>query len=672
MVKRKLITCFIIEILLLFLVYYTVCLWGLGKVKSNPVSFLQGNYEQSQTYDLKQLLEDDCIENATILEDNSLFTEDTRLIIRMSANFGVRSLSINVNDFINPEGNKTTGLTAHVYYKDNDGKEFVQKALISVGENIFNLKESGGVEYIVAPSNIENSSIKILSVTLNNFKNGYRSIFLGLSVLVICAVSIIEVHILGKVNNKYLRDIRISLTRKKVLVVIIGSSLGLSLLYIFFYMKLPHIIHPEVYEDFPNYANERIGLLLYNFVPKIFNNDMIEQGLYRPRVLAFIWQYFDTNLMIMIDKIMPGFGIKMPLTLLVIPISMLVWRYVFIKMFRESYAKIGILFGTILLFIPNIQTATYFYLRSAKIIAPIVVIGILNYGISHLSDEFTVRLYKDNWKSNVGCIVLIFILCTLDEQVIAISAFIIALSVLNMLFTKKMQRITVNFIAAIAMYIIYYKWWGRWLFEYFTPGQLKPHIHNMSMIVEDFKFSFLIEAAEIYNKILLSTFNNYIIIGMVFGLIIGLWFCIERWEEKLISISIIGFSFALTVALLIGLPILYYYNDMILSIYFICPILIFIYGIIYTISKAKQIILVKINGVSIGKTLVLTMISLCFLYNIRNIEQCHLRHLGINGGMVQFRDENYDLKYFNDYYISTIVTREQYERYMEENKCLRD
>ena len=53
------------------------------------------------------------------------------------------------------------------------------------------------------------------------------------------------------------------------------------------------------------------------------------------------------------------------------------------------------------------------------------------------------------------------------------------------------------------------------------------------------------------------------------------------------------------------------------------------------------------------------------LLNVTKIEECHLRHLGINGGSVQFRDKPFDLVYFNDLYESSIVTRDQYLNYME-------
>ena len=243
----------------------------------------------------------------------------------------------------------------------------------------------------------------------------------------------------------------------------VSCSVGLVMIYLLCYLKLPHIIHPEAYGDVSHYANNPLSLFWSNFISKIFDNTMIEQGLYRSRVLAFIWQYLDTNLLLFIDRIFPEFGIKMPLTLMIIPLIILTWRYVWIKCFPNNSNTIGILFGIILLFIPNIQTATYFFLRSAKIITPVALIGLLNYSLSHLNTPIMTERHFTIKKKDLVAAVVIFLLCTLDEQIIATCAFIVVLSLFISILNKKPERMSFVFATALLFYVIYDKWWGRWL-----------------------------------------------------------------------------------------------------------------------------------------------------------------------------------------------------------------
>lgn len=651
--------------------YCLSCIWGYNEFKGNVFAFFRGDYEKSTKYNIENLWENGNIENAAMLETGSLYTEDANMVIRLNSAYPVRSVELKVVDFINPKGTEATAITTHVYYRDLQDQLKAKRMLLRVGDFVVNLPENKEGEYIIVPSNVEKSSILLENIYLHNYRSGYMNFFWGGCALGIC---IGFFWLFGAISISDSKVKSISDPKEKVVIrtiiryTAIGVMFLLVAIYVLCYFLLPHIIHPEAYGDFNSYANNNLGLLIPNFIPKIFDNTMIEQGLYRPRVLAFAWQYLDTNLMIMINRIFPWFGIKMPLALTTIPFSLIIWRYVYIKCFPNVSGIWGALFGVIILFLPNIQTATYFFLRSAKIVTPFVMIGLMNYALFHFNEPLQLKMRGDQWIRILIAAFVIFALCTLDEQVIAACFFVLALSLFNTIINKKTERMFLVFFMALLLYFVYFKTWGRWLFEYFTPGILKEHFHNISMVIKDFDISFILQGLEVYGKILNATFQGQIGIGIVIGVLLIFWVYIDDIKQKIISLAIIGFSFALVIALLIGLPILYYYDDMILSIYFISPILIFLYAFVYVVSKSKLIALLFSKKVLAAKYVAYIALSAILLLNISKIEESHLRHLGINGGSVQFRRELFDLKYFNDYYDSVIVTRQQYLDYMEEKK----
>ena len=428
--------------------------------------------------------------------------------------------------------------------------------------------------------------------------------------------------------------------------------------YVWLYLYLPHVIHPEAYGDFPHYANEKVSDFFINLIPKVFDLTMIEQGLYRPRFLAFVWQYTDTNLMILLDRVYSSWGIKMPLTLAVIPLSIFVWKKIYMDLFHSDKYGVGALFGMSLLFLTSVQTATFLFLRSAKIIVPFIAVAIVHWGITGNRE----KKRKCTKIDVLHCLLksaIAFVLCTFDEQIIAAFFFVLCISILFSIVDKEVKTTTLISGFGFFLYIIYEKWWGRKLFEYFTPIEIKKHIHNISMIVTDFSFDYIKKSIEIYFKLLSGNIFGMIGIAVVLSFII--YFGLKmKTREKILALAIFGFSIALTLVLLIGLPILYYYDDFILSIYFISPLMLFIYGTMFCISNGSS------SEEKTWKPFLVSIFSVIMLFNISNYETNHLRHLGINGGSIQFRDELYDSKQFNEYYDSVIVTREQYDRYLED------
>lgn len=664
-INRKLIFSYILyELFAIAAIYCLVNLWGFGEIKTNPYKFLTGQYEISDVYQLDDLLKADMIENAFLMEDRSLYSTGGDMVIRIKCDYQVRSVEMDVQDFTNPEGTFATAVTAHVYYPFKTGEVIDEISLLRVGTNYIPLNNSLEGEYIVSPTNVAKSAVTLSSVTLYNFKHGYLQMLLG----GICFVSLTGGFIVFYITRKEIATENIILNDKRkfysTLLFYVATGL-ISLTYCFFYFKYPHIIHPEVYGDFKNYANQD-GRFFVHLIPKVFDCTMIELGEYRPRVLAFIWQYFDTNLTVMLNSFFPAFGIKMPLTLAMIPLSIGVWEYAFRKFFPNHVKGIGAFIGAATLFLPNILTATFLVLRSAKLITPVIVIGLITYSISHLQQQFIIKKYKKHLGQNILNILCVFLLCTLDEQILAVSAFVVALSVMVAIFDKKINRVAVNFTGALLIYITYYLWWGRWLFEYFTPVELQKHIHSISMIITDFNITFVQQAVKVYLKVLRSVFADSNIIVMIVGaVVLGMWIFIDNWKEKLVALALFAFSFALTIALLIGLPILYYYDDMIQSLYFITPALLIVYGIVYVISKSSLKKYLSRVQKCVGVVLCFICIIILLCINMQSVDKVHLKHLGINGGSVQFRDEFFDSVYFNPYYDSTIVTREQYDNYME-------
>lgn len=660
---------FIFTALAIIGAYLLISMWSFGKVQANPLTFLVGEYEKTENFEVNRIMDEGRLVNGNLSPDGIIDNAKPTTHFFLETSFIVQSVIVDVRDFYNPQGTEGKMITSHLFYRDSNNEIAIIK-ILSAGENAYNLKNSQSEYCIYIPSNLDQVLIQVENITLNNFKRGYRTLFLA---------SVISIYIVAwafyrrlansfSSSNTHVTLSPVLFTSPRLIQIIFyGMSLLLVIYYIWCFLKLPHIIHPEFYGDYPNYAMKPDEPFFSSFIPKIFNNRMIEMGYYRPRILAFIWQYIDTNLTVLINSVIPQFGLRMPLALAIIPVSMATWTYVIKSLFPYLPKGVGCFVASLSLYLPNILTSSFLILRSAKIIAPIVSIAILSYTLSKSNENFSYPKYIKSWKYNCFFITILWWLCTFDEQLIAMCVFCIALSLLIALCDQKLKTVTINFMLAVIAYVIYHFTWGRWLFAYFTPGGLEKHIHTFSMLLQDFNFSFISQTVETMLEFLRTNCGNCIgILIVVMALVIGLWLHIDNWKEKLIALSIFAFSFALSLAILIGLPILYYYKDMVNGIYFIEPLLTCMYGTFYVIAKSKILRRTTLKKQYLHFGIVIVLLLFISGLNISKMEESHLRTLGINGGMVQFRREFIDSRYFNDYYSSVIVTREQYDEYRGE------
>jgi len=80
---------------------------------------------------------------------------------------------------------------------------------------------------------------------------------------------------------------------------------------------------------------------------------------------------------------------------------------------------------------------------------------------------------------------MLFLLQTLDEQLIALIAFLATGALLVAVVERKIRPSTVIFPLSALLYVIYHLYMGRWLFEHYTPGGLrtKDHPHDISDVL---------------------------------------------------------------------------------------------------------------------------------------------------------------------------------------------
>lgn len=652
---KKIYVCIFFELCIAIVAYILICKWSFGEIKKNPIRFITGDYEQTREYDVYDLVSNEECINLSV-ENGYINTQDENNGVFIVSNFTIRSVEADITDYIIDNDEKL--ITTLLFYVDKNNNEKTQNELMKIGKIVYDLPDGMGNSSALRFSNYSGVAVKVSNVIVKNYKVGYKSLFISILILGIIILFVSQSH-------KFLKRENISLFAKVPSKVLFWSFVILAIVlvgvYVYLYIKLPHIIYSEFYGDSIRYVNDINESFWGNLIPKVFDCNMIESGKYRPRMFAFLWQYIDTNLLVWINS-WSDFGIKMPLTLLLTILFPVTFFYVFKNRFPNVICSVGLFIGSTFLFLASVQSSTYLCLRSAKLVAPIIAVFLLAISIEKSNVNFSFE--KEKIVLNILASFVTFIFCTFDEQILAVVALCGAIAILESIFDKRIKFILFNLILVGIFYITYYFVWGKMLFQHFTVGGLQEHSQKVSMIVTNFDLTYIKKALEICGHILKYTFaNNYFFAAIVIAIYVGAILNIKSIKEKLISIGILMFVFCLSITIVIGLPVVYNFKDLQESIYFITPILIYIYGLIYAVSNME--ICKKENGQKIVVGIFCALVILLTIINFNKIEVYHLKFFSINGGTVMFVENPRGIPQLEDKYDTAIITREQYEEYIE-------
>lgn len=223
------------------------------------------------------------------------------------------------------------------------------------------------------------------------------------------------------------------------------------------------------------------GLILcYIMLSRPFDLSITEVNGYRPRWLAFLVQFLDENIFFRVVRRFPWFGNRLPFYFLAMALTV-----ISVAMFvRVCWPKLpggfGAFAGACCLFMEDYQITTWLRARSAKLLTLPVILFVTIYFLRRYQEKWERRQwYKETC---YGCFI-IFPLLTLDEQVLAWCAFLLAGAVLFSVVDKTLYKPLVTFGTGLFMYVPYYLWWGKALFTHFTTGDLRMHGHTIGSAV---------------------------------------------------------------------------------------------------------------------------------------------------------------------------------------------
>lgn len=265
------------------------------------------------------------------------------------------------------------------------------------------------------------------------------------------------------------------------------AAIGVVCISYFFYFWLvsPSWVHSEFPELSLNFLLKPNDNLFADCANYIFNQNLGEHGYYRPRALSFAIQYFETNLSLQLFKKGVFTGIKLPSYAFSILATVAAYIWFWKSLYRNSRLGIAILGGASLLYYDIYINTSFMVLRGGKFLVTAACLICLSIFIRCL---WQTSSSKSVVKYTVLSVVM-FVLGTLDEQVIAyICLFGVAAAFISWK-EKKVNQALWTFGWAIILYFSYYFFWGRLLFEHFTPGGLNPNPHS-HQLYHAFRFAF--------------------------------------------------------------------------------------------------------------------------------------------------------------------------------------
>lgn len=621
-----------------------------GEVKFNFIKMVTGEYYIEKQYSIADII--NMSENVEIEENGTvrIYTINNARIVLEEA-FEIKSVTIEVSSL------EDVGANIFLYYGLNGA--VAKNQLITIGNNTFNC--GGSSNAFVVLSNIEGIHYNIQGLIVRNYSLGYdisvMSLFLFYFILLTYKYRDIFSWAILK-NKIYDKNKRELIGSKKWAMGMYLCTILCVAIYIFFYLRLPHVFHAENYNDFPKFLNDPSESFLKNLLYKTFDLAMIEGGGYRPRALAFGWQYIETNFVALLNHYLPFWKLRLPFILFCIPLSI----YGFGKLGDLYIKKNGKIFGwfigSTILFLPSFQVSTYWFLRSAKLITPFLGICLI---VQYFVIDNDILITKKNIIKEFLWSIGLFALCTFDEQLLLTILFLNGIFFLRSLKAKKIQIRLLTYSFALIQYIFFYCCWGKWLFNNFTSIQIVEHGQTFSMIFEQFSIAYFKEAlSSFFDTIIWNVNNNKMLFSMLLALFI---IAFINCKEKIVKIRVLFllmFAFGLSLCIIIGLPGVYMYEDLQKGIYLLYMVLIIYFTYIYLVLNWKESKYTQLRNLIVAFFMLMVVVV-----SSMQIKKYPLIHLGIYGGNSNLRESYVDVECLNELYDDSLITYEQYNEYME-------
>ena len=421
----------------------------------------------------------------------------------------------------------------------------------------------------------------------------------------------------------------------------------LGIFIIVFYMYLYSVKQPIVDEEVrPEVTNNLIPWevkdgdnVLTSFVSKTFNLNITEYGQYRPRWLAFATQFVDENIFLHVVRAVPSFGNRLPFYYLAALLTVIACFYFFRVIWKKGPKGLQLLLSTSLIMFQNYQVTTYWRARSAKLLAVSAVIFLIAFTINHMDS----RVIKKNLKYLLLGIP-IFILMTLDEQVLAIGFALCLFTYLFCILNKKINLMAIIYSLACALYISFYLWWGKSLFIYFTGGYQK-HGHTICGSLSGISLKTFSEGAQVLQSVIPKLiFMSAIIFAIIWVYsIVRMALHKEELKLKLKKIATAIFlalaSYGLLMLMIDAHSAIYETPVLWNSVYPMIAGIVLLLSIIYLMTNTEykyKYIMISIMTIGIGVSLI---------YNVCHINNYYGAYLTQNGG---FMGEVTDLVVTND------------------------
>jgi hypothetical protein len=186
---------------------------------------------------------------------------------------------------------------------------------------------------------------------------------------------------------------------------------------------------------------------------------------------------------------------------------------------------------------------------------------------------------------------LLFLLATLDEQIVALIFFIAVTTLIIGLAEKRVRQTTIIFILSAAIYSAYYFFFGRWLFDKFTPGGIMtashPHQFSDAFKVNPIVVAYAVEM--LFANFIALGFSSFIFLGVF---LVSLVHIFRQGKATLIQYMIlsglIAFPILLTAVLVASHPPIYDIHELWFTFYLPFPIYVLFFSVLYSVHLADS------------------------------------------------------------------------------------
>lgn len=404
--------------------------------------------------------------------------------------------------------------------------------------------------------------------------------------------------------------------------------------YFGFYMFKQPIVDEEVRPEYNNnlvlFEVKEGESFLKEMIKKPFNLNITEFGQYRPRYMAFLVQFLDENIFLKTTRLVPIFGNRQPFYIISMFLTVISMVYFIKSIWKKCPNGLALFISSTLLLFQNYQVATYWRARSAKLLALSACIFLIAYIINHLEINLEKGKLKKVWLA-----IPIFLLMTLDEQVLAIGALLLGLSVLFSIINKKVNLSSVIMAVSCTLYASFHLWWGKALFKHFT-GTIKKHGHTIGGSIAGISIDTFKESLEILS----STIPKIIFLSFWIFLIVWLYCFIKMIIDKNISKkerlkkAIIAVFIVLAAAVLLMLMIdahhpIYKLPCLWKSVYPLISTVILFSSLLYLLANTNF----KYNFMKYF--IVIVGLSVSLIYNVCHVSSSYYgAYLAVNGGFM--------------------------------------